>query len=111
MSFYSIHRYAHENDCPWNGSALIGAVFGGHLDCVKYLFENECEVDENICTTAATSGFLNCLQYATFQCFLLLPFSPNPAPLLHCHFYPFTPLRLLSLVVSFFSHLPIIISS
>ena len=33
-------KYAHENECPWDGYTCSKAASGGHLECLKYAHEN-----------------------------------------------------------------------
>ena len=56
-------KYAHRNDCPWDGEIYSSAAKNGHLDCIKYAHENGCPWNEDTCTYAAENGHLECLKY------------------------------------------------
>ena len=46
-----------------NQEAVVVAIRGNHLDCLKYLHEQGCEYTMGACNAAASEGHLDCLKY------------------------------------------------
>ena len=58
-----VHWLREVKKCTWDERTCYGAVWNGHLECLKYANENGCPWHERTCKIATSNGHFTCLTY------------------------------------------------
>lgn len=53
------------SSCPWDYNTCRNAVFGGHVDVLRYAVENRCPCPRSIGEDAVFGGNIDCVKWIT----------------------------------------------